>query len=373
MRIAFFIDQLFSGGAQRQSVELAVSLVKNHAIEASFLVYRPDDFFAARLEAHGIPVECVARAGKLDPTFPLRLRRAFHARRPDVVHAFMLDPGVWATLALRVPFRAARPRLVVSERWSLVAVTRAMAWKQQLAYGSADAVTSNAAPVARRIERDLGIPAARIHHIPNGIDLAWWDAALREPCPVAFDPERLHVGLVGRIEPEKNHALLVRALGRLDPSLRAKTKVWFVGSEDAQSSCRRAVETEIESQGLAAQVEFVRPQRNVAPLVAGLDLLALPSRHEAFPNAVIEAMASGVPVVATRVGDIEALVDEGRSGFVVDEGDEAALADRLDRVLRMAPETRRALGARGRAIVEERYRMASIADAYVRLYESLLG
>jgi glycosyltransferase involved in cell wall biosynthesis len=92
-----------------------------------------------------------------------------------------------------------------------------------------------------------------------------------------------------------------------------------------------------------------------------LDALVIPSHYEGFPNVLLEAMASRLPTVATPVGDVPNLLEDGRTGFLVPLGDAAALARALERLEEMGPEGRRALGERARAVVEERYRIEVVA------------
>jgi len=371
LRVAYFIDSLFSGGAQRQAVALATALAQRSQIEARFFVYHEHDFFAKRLEDAGIPVELVPKRRKLDPGFPWRLRRAVMDRAPDLVHAFLLDPSVWAVLALKGPGSAKHPPLVASERCSLVASSTGIRAKQTLAYRAADAVTSNSKQVAAALEAELSLPRGRVHYIPNGIDLASWDEERRAPLAFAFEVGKFHLGMIGRLEPEKNHILLIEALSLLDPAVVEHFKVWFIGSEAAEAGCKAEIEAAIADTGLADTIEFVAPQRHVAAVMAQLDTLVLPSAREAFPNAVLEAMASQLPVVATGVGDVPELVQDGRTGFVVEPGNARALAAKLCEVYEMSAAARRQMGIYGRSHIEDHFRIDTIADAYLELYHSL--
>ena len=118
---------------------------------------------------------------------------------------------------------------------------------------------------------------------------------------------------------------------------------------------------------------IVPPVGNVASVLSRLDALVLCSDFEGFPNVVLEAMASRLPVVATRVGDVPSLIDEGGTGFVVEPRDAAGLAAALERLASLDPGAREAMGARARARVEERFRMEAVASSYLELYEELLA
>jgi glycosyltransferase involved in cell wall biosynthesis len=299
------------------------------------------------------------------------MRAWLAAERADVVHAFMLNPSLWSLLAVRTLRPARRPALVASERDTVIGRSVRQRWLQRLAYRGADAVTANAAPAVEAIVTRLGVPRGRVHYVPNGIDLAAWDLAARGPCPLAREPGRFHLALIGRLEPQKNHALLIEALRRIEPARRAGWLVWCVGAETGGRAFARDVEERARAAGLTECVRFVPPTPGVPALMRALDLLVLPSRHEGFPNVVLEAMASRVPVVASRVGDVPSLLEDGRTGFVFESEDADGLAHALLRASALAPAAREALVERARAVVEERYGIDAVAATHARLYESL--
>jgi glycosyltransferase involved in cell wall biosynthesis len=374
MRIAYVIDSLFSGGAQRQAVELAVALGHSGAIDARFFVYHAHDFHAQTLHDAHIPVTQLRKSRKLDPLFPLRLRSALRSARVDVVHAFMLDPSIWAAAALKLlPGSRRSPALLASERLSLIATSKAMTAKQRFAYRRADAVSANSAPVAEAIEKRIGVPKERVHYIPNGIDLEKWEREREQSAELELRTEAFNVGLVGRIEPEKNHVLVVRAIAALEPSLRSQISVWFVGSDASATNCRSEIESEIERLGVGDQIRFAGPQRRIAPLIAQLDVLVLPSLHEAFPNTVLEAMASGIPVLASAVGDVPYMIEDGHNGWTISPHDPNELASRLRELWSMSATERDEMGSRGKSIVAARYQMSAIAERYQELYRQLIS
>jgi len=373
MHVAFVIDNLGSGGAQRQAVEVAVRLRRDADVRVSFAVYRRVEFFRSRLEEAGIPVRTLPKRGRLDPVFPGRLRRWVARERPDVVHAFLPLPTVWTALA-RLGLRGRRICWIAGERSSPEAnVGRGLAFALRRAYPRFDAVTVNSKPAARILVARFGVAADRVHYLPNGIDLVEWDRRAARPAPVDLEPGRFHLGLVGRISEEKNHRLLLEALARVDPGVRRDLRCWFVGAEDGRVDFIEAVRSEVASRGLGEAVRMLPPTPELPALMARLDALVLPSRYEGFPNVVLEAMASRLPVVASAVGDVPSLVDPGRSGFVVPPGDAEALAGCLSDLLVRPRAERREMGTAARAIVERRYGIERIARAHLDLYHRLAG
>jgi len=371
MHIAFLIDSLGSGGAQRQLVELACSLQGAGDTRVSVAVYHDHPFHAARLREAGVPLATLPRSGARDPRLALAIRRWLRAQAVDVLHAFLLTPAAWAALAVRgLPWRG-RPALVAAERSALVARGGGFAHLQRIVYRTCDAVTANSRSAARDIRERLGVPAGRVHYVPNGIDLEAWDRAAKEPCPLALEPGRLHFAMVGGLRPEKDHAFLFEAMARIPRSERASWTLWCVGEGTAGAEAADRVFGRARELGLDDCVRFAAPVRNVAALLREMAFLVLPSRYEGFPNAVLEAMASGIPVVATPVGDVPAMVEDGRTGLLVPQRDAGALAAALRRLEALGEAGRQELGRRGRSRVEERYRMPLVAETYRGIYEAL--
>lgn len=369
MHVLLVIDSLASGGAQRQLSELAIGLQAIPGVRATVLVYYEADFFAARLREAGVPLVRVPKPPGPDPRLALRMSAWLRENRPDVVHAFLLRPALWARLATWLLPRRERPPLVASERDSVIAATAYEGRLQRFVYGHCEAATANAEPVARLIVERLGVARERVHYLPNGIDLEVWDRDAEQPCPIALESDCFNVALIGGLRPQKNHALLFEALRLLGPGATARWRVWCVGGHTMGEAAADAVHE--KASGLESLVRFAQPVRNVASLVSRLDTVVLPSFHEGFPNVVLEAMASRVPVVASPVGDVPNLVANGEVGFVVPNDDARALADALQRLDAMGPQGRAALGAAGRRCVEERYPMSAVARRYLALYRSL--
>jgi glycosyltransferase involved in cell wall biosynthesis len=372
--LAFVLDNLGSGGAQRQAVELAVRLRREPGVAARIAIYRPvdandRDLYGARLAAAGVPVDLVAKHAKLDPTLPGRLGAALAGR--DVVHAFMPAPALWTWLALRTQPARTRPLLIAAERCLPSEGPRLERLVNGFVYRHADAVTANARPALEEVARNLRVPRDRLHYLPNGIDLAEWDrAAVQEP-PWPLEPGLLHFALIGRISAQKNHELLIAALARIDPQVRRNWRVWLVGASKGEAERAARIAARIREHGLEESVRIVAPTDRVAALLRRLDVLVLPSRYEGFPNVVLEAMAMGPLVVAAPVGDVPSLVEEGETGLLFRCGDADDLARALQAAQALGPERRRALAARARRRVEERYRIEHVAAAYLELYRRI--
>ncbi len=215
--------------------------------------------------------------------------------------------------------------------------------------------------------REEGVPEKKIRIVPNGIDpdrfaaLPGRDEARRQ---LDLPADAVVIGCVAMLRPEKNHALLLDAAAPLRaryPSLH----VALVGDGPE----RAALEARAARDDLRGAVRFFGLRENVAEMLPAFDLFALPSlpEVETQPVSVLEAMAAGVPVVATRVGDVETLLDGGRAGVLVPSGNVESLAAALQRVLDDAA-LRGDLAARGREIVT-RFTLDRSADALLAVLE----
>ncbi|MFK5582850.1 glycosyltransferase [Serinicoccus sp. LYQ131] len=169
------------------------------------------------------------------------------------------------------------------------------------------------------------------------------------------DDSSFSIGFVGRLAPEKQVPLLLHAIARMEHTHRT---LLIAGAGPNEDECRSVV----EQLGIAEHVEFLGPmtQAELPHLLHRIDVLAMSSRHEGTPIVLMEAMASGLPVVAPRVGGIPTLVEDGVSGLLTAPGDVTSLAASLDR-LAGDPHLRRQLGERGRARVVSEFNAREVA------------
>jgi glycosyltransferase involved in cell wall biosynthesis len=214
--------------------------------------------------------------------------------------------------------------------------------------------------------RAEGRGAARFAVIPNGVDLSRF-AAPAPPCglrrELGVPPDAPLIGVVARLEPEKGHAVLLDAWPRV---AAAVPDAWLViVGEGSECDALRAAVAGMP-RAAARRVVFTGRRDDVAALTAELSVAALPSLREAQGISLLEAMARRVPVVASAVGGIPEVVDDGVSGLLVPPADPSALADALVRLAR-SPSLRRRLGEAGYATVRDRFSI----DAQVRRTQDL--
>jgi glycosyltransferase involved in cell wall biosynthesis len=208
--------------------------------------------------------------------------------------------------------------------------------------------------------------------IPNGFDTDLFrpDRRARDRIrgELGLGQQAVAVGLVARYHPVKGHAVFLEAAAMLGS---ARPEASFVLAGPGVGPENRELSERIGGLGLGDRVHLLGERRDVAALMAALDVGCLASEAEGFPNAVGEAMAAGLPCVVTDVGDASFLV--GEAGVVVPPRDAAALAAGLVRLLDLGPEGRQRLGEAGRRRVARHFSLAAMLDRYDHLYRDLLG
>jgi glycosyltransferase involved in cell wall biosynthesis len=212
-------------------------------------------------------------------------------------------------------------------------------------------------------------PKNRVCYLPNGVDLERFrPAPAPAPEPVgrhAPEGRPVVIGHVAHLRPEKNQRLLLAAMARM--TWRAATVLRIVGDGPEAGRLR----TTVDQLGITQQVEFVGKVADTAPVYRDFDLFVLSSDTEQMPLTVLEAMASGLPVVSTDVGDVRSMVHATNRQFITPKGDVAALAGALDHLVTDAA-TRRTLGEHNRVHCAQHFDKAACYRAWVELYAGYL-
>jgi glycosyltransferase involved in cell wall biosynthesis len=271
-------------------------------------------------------------------------------RRLRIVHTADLPSNVFgqpAAALARVPVRIANRREVNPGRSGHELVT------QRIGYACAHRIVANCAAAADRLRRE-GVPERKISIVPNGLDLEAY--APRPPITIVR-----RVVTVANLRAEKGHDVLLDAAAivvRQFPDARFD----LVGAGPELAALRARA----EALGLPHAVTFAGHCENVPARLAAADLFVLPSRSEAFPNAVLEAMAIGLPVVASSVGGLPEVIEDQHSGVLVRPDDAAALAGEIAGLMADPAKAAR-LGASAR-VRAHRFSFTSMVAGFEQLY-----
>jgi glycosyltransferase involved in cell wall biosynthesis len=230
---------------------------------------------------------------------------------------------------------------------------------QRQAYRCAHGIVANSSAARAHLERE-GVPGDRIHVIPNGVSVERF-------APLAVVRPVRTIITVANLRREKAHEVLLHAAAQLAPT-HPDLRFVIAGDGPRAAALRNLVST----LGLASQVEFLGHVEDVPGLLRGADAFVLPSLSEAFPNAAIEAMAAGLPVVASAVGGLLDLIDDGRTGILAPAGDVSAFAAAIAGLV-AEPARASRLGAAARAEVAARYSFDRMVRSFEHLYLTHLG
>jgi len=234
-----------------------------------------------------------------------------------------------------------------------------------------DRFVTGSRAAAERLSEVLRLPAGRAVALHNGVPARPPDKSrehMRSSLGVP-EPGKVVIGMVALMEPRKGHRVLLEAvehLRRSDPRQNMAVRLEGDGPE------RAALEEEARRRGLADVVRFTRGEANIANFILAVDIVVLSSvALEDFPNIVLEAMAGGKPVVASRLAGIPEQIEDGCTGLLVEAGNVAGLAEALAQLIR-DPDLRAKLGRAGRARFEERFTAEAAVERYTGLYRGLL-
>jgi L-malate glycosyltransferase len=319
------------------------------------------------LRAEGFPVVLLGRKPRLDWGCPLRLAGLLRTERVDAVHAHQYTPFFYGLAArLRGPRRPIlftehgrhqpdypRPKRMLANR---------------LLLSRRDRVVGVGAAVREALIANEGIPAGRVGVLYNGIDVDAFAAATDRAAArreLGAGPGEFVLLQVARLDYLKDHATAVGTLARVVERM-PQARLVLVGDGPE----RPAVEARVRELNLGDKVRFLGLRKDVARLLAGADVFLLTSVSEGIPLTVIEAMAAGLPVVATDVGGLREVVADGTSGFLAPAKDAAALAVH---VLSLAGDAglRRRMGEAGRARAKDHFDEPRMAAEYGRIYREL--
>jgi len=325
-----------------------------------------DGPIADELRADGFRVAVVRSPGFRGVLRPVRLEAWLRHVRPDVVHA---HSGGWLKAARAA--RRAGVRTVVHtvhgllerEPWHGVPLKR---WAARFT----DRVVPVSEPLREYLLRIVRLPAAMITLVPNGVDLDAFRPGQRRSAwraDLGISPEALVIGNVARLDGVKNHADLLNGFAMMRP--RAPEAVLAIAGD---GPLRRDLEARAAALGVAQHVRFLGQTRDIAALYREFDLFVLSSSAEGTSLSVLEAMASGVCVVATAVGGTPALLGEGPVGRLVAPADPAALAAAMADLLHDHRQ-RHALAEAGRRAVVARYSLETMVRRYEQEYGRVTG
>ncbi len=317
---------------------------------------------AYRLGMSGIPACLLKRQPGVDLRYILRLARHLARICPDILHLHNPTAFFYGTLAGRL---ARVPSIIYTEHGRDFASSKRNQYLHRMLWRLVNRIVV-VSESSRALLQAEGIPGERILTIHNGIEAAQfligedrWGMRAR----LGFDREQPLLGIVARLDAIKNHASLLRAMPQVMQA-HPDTTLLIIGD----GPLRADLERQASELGLGRSARFLGTRDDVPELLAALDVVVLCSLSEGLSLTLLEESAAGSSMVATNVGGNPEIIQDGLTGLLVPVGDDAALADAINRLLD-DPERAHAIGQAARLRFMREFTLARMVSRYVELYE----
>jgi len=367
VRVLHIIGQIGVGGCERQLLELCRRMDRG-TFESGVCYDSPDPQNTPEAFEHaGVRLYYVNKFGGISLwRFFLTLRGFIRDFRPDIIHTWQYSPNCWGRLA---GLSCGYTGFICSERSATRFPTALRAF--EMVFGRRTLYVVNTKAVADALRRSTGCPRDRIRVVYNAVEMPAIEGerARREVrAELGLPPEVPLVLTVGRLTRAKNYPMFFRVARRV---LQERPEVVFLAAGHGEEEARlRALH---ERMGLGPSVRMLGLRRDVPRLMAAADVFCLCSDWEGFPNVLVEAMASGLPVVTTDFAGVREILDKDgtRMGVLVDRNRDDQMSARVLDLLCDAA-GRQDLGRKGREYVSQRFSWSRLTQEMERLYSDFL-
>lgn len=366
LKLVFMIRQMIVGGAESQIVSMIKSLDRSR-YDIHLCLFTDNCVQREAIEAEGIPITVIRKRVKFDFLHLFRLTLWLARLRPDIVHTWITEAnsvGTVAALLTRVPVRIGCVLNV--NFWK----TRPRLFYDRFAMGSCHCLATNSLRINRFLIERMGISPGKLLLLYNGIDHRRYGLPDTERLEsraqfrreFGIPPENRVLVTVAGMRRFKNHLRYLDWI-RTMPANPGRTFL-FVGEGELFDE----VKEKRDRLGLGDSVVMTGVRNDIPRVLAASDIMVMPSIIEGLPNAILEAMAAGLPVVATDVGGHPEIIEDGRTGLLVPPGNGEALVRAMER-LSDDPGLCREMGAAGREKVTGAFTHMMMDAAFSSLYE----
>lgn len=368
IKIVLVIDLLGTGGAERQLIELVKNIDREKfEISVVSLSTEKTDLLSELIE-NNIEVKLIDQWGKICiPTF-INLYKFIKLKRPDIVHTYLFTASLYGRIVARL---AGVPFVISSERSTEVWKKKSYIITDYILSKFTNRIIVNAKAIKEMLIKREKIPAKKIQVIYNGLDL---NRLISKETNIEEIKKKLNIfngnkiiGIVGRLTKEKDHITFLRA-AKIISDYYDNANFLVVGGGDL----RGELEGYASVLGISNKVIFTGKTNNVAETLRAIDVFVSTSLYEGCSNAILEAMASGLPVVATKVGGNPEIVNDGLTGILVPPRNPDLLAEAVLSLLNN-PELRKTMGKNGRERIESDFILSKMVSNTEGVYESLVS
>ena len=366
IRVLHVLHQLAVGGAENGVVNI-VNRMDSERFIPMIVTFVPGGKLRERVDESRVKViEYLNKRLGNDWRLPVQLAKIFRKERPHIVHTH-----AWGTLC---------------EGWIAVKLARVPVWIhgehgtmeekpfnrriQRYLWRRADQVLAVSGVLANRLATTMHFPRKHIRAIVNGVNLSQFQPGLAVEslrASLKLSRDTRIVGIVGRLEPVKDHATFLQAMAYV-VARYSNVCALIIGD----GSLNLSLQQQVEKLKLTQHVRFLGRRDDIPQLLNLMDVFVLSSRSEGMSNTILEAMATGLPVVATHVGGNPEIVQDGETGMLVESDNSRELADSIIFLLKNS-ERRGQMGLAARKRVEETFSLQKMVSKYEELYFSLLS
>lgn len=354
LRVVFLIPRLDANGAERVVLRTATGLDRSRFEPIVVAIVRASGRLADELATARVPSVVLDQGTRPRVQHVYRVFRWLQQNPPDVLLTYMFHANVIGRLMRRV---GAVPAVICSERSASAPMWRVLLNRYTARW--MDAMTVNSLASHRYWASRLRIPEGRISIVRNGVDTNVFSPGTGPAGPV--------IGVLARLHPANGHDWLLDALARLD---RLAPEPWTCALAGTGRE-ERALRARVNRLGLADRIRFLGHCAEPVSFLRSLILSVHPALVSGMPNAVLEAMACGLPVVATAVGGTPEAIEHGTSGWLVEPGDTEGTAALLATLLR-TPDLRETAGINARARVVELFSLEAMVSGLEGVVTELL-
>lgn len=360
IKIAFVIESLEHRGAQKLMVDWAI-LLQQKGFDVHIVSFRYGQSpLIQKIRKADLPLKFFHKTGRVDVSFFRDLIFYFKMEKFDIVHTHVFTANLWGQLAAmwsKIPVRILHEHGYFSisskfrghvVRWIAKRSTRIM-------------VVSN--HLKEEFVNRAGIPADKIEVVRNGVDWTSFDLPVHSE---ALRNGRFVVGAVGALEERKDPFNFIRAAEKI---LRKRNNVefWWVGDGPLFPQ----VQDYLKEKKLTQNIKLWGSQPFVRPFLDQMDVFVLSSKTEGVPLSLLEAMGSGLPSVATRVGENESIISNSENGLLVPSENHDSLSEAIKKLLN-SPQKRSVFGKKAKAFTRSHFSLANSVDHLTALYKQLV-
>ncbi len=365
-RILFVSTSTTLGGAEKTLYSLATLLDPQRFTVTGVVSLKPAGVYAQKLQGLGVPTHDLGLKGRPRLKDIAALCALIEREKPDIVHALMYQAIQLCRLAKRRS--KASFKLVSSPRVNYRTRSAFTLLVDRVLKGGDDLlITESEASRAYLIKR-LGYAPAKVRTIYNGVDIARWPVSKSERAQkrleLGLGPADILLGAVGRLDAQKGHSFLIDAVAKLRTRVTVRCAIIGEGPK------RTSLEAQIRRQRLEKHVWLLGERSDVTAWLSSFDIFVLPSLWEGLPNALLEAMALGLPVIASSVDGVGEVVRANETGLLVPPRDALSLAKKIAELSSNAP-LRARLGEAARETIGARFTLLEMLSAYEKTYLEL--